>query len=223
MPVDVRTRSFLLFIYFSAGNGGSGVYPAQRLATLLAASIDRPNKRPMTFDNFIIRPIRNEDSLNYHSLVDQNKVRLSKYFPKTLIATEDLESTTAHILERIRLTETKEFFTFVIFENLSKKIIGTIFLKELDWNIPKGEIGFFIDQSYEGKGIITKSVSLVKKHCFDTLGLNKLYMRIAEENISSKRVAEKNGFEVEGILRKDFKTSEGKLIDLVYYGLLKDI
>ena len=32
MPADVRARSFLLFIYFSAGSGGSGVYPAQLLA-----------------------------------------------------------------------------------------------------------------------------------------------------------------------------------------------
>lgn len=176
----------------------------------------------MTFDNFIIRPICNEDSLNYHSLVDQNKVRLSKYFPKTLNANKDLELTTAHIIERIRLTEKNEFFTFVIFDNLSNKIVGTIFLKELDWNIPKGEIGFFIDQNYEGKGIITKSVFLVKKHCFDILGLHKVYMRIAEDNISSKRVAKKNNFKVEGILREDFKTSEGKLIDVVYYGLLKN-
>ena len=176
----------------------------------------------MTFNNFIIRPIRNEDSLNYHSLIDQNKERLSKYFPKTLNANKDLESTTAHVVERIRLTEKKEFFTFVIFDNLSNKIVGTIFLKELDWNIPKGEIGFFIEQNYEGKGIITKSVSLVINHCFDTLDLNKVYMRIAEDNISSKRVAEKNDFKVEGVLRKDFKTSEGELIDVVYYGLLKN-
>ena len=44
MPADVRVRSFLLFIYFSAGNGGSGTYPAQRLATSLPANAkDRHN------------------------------------------------------------------------------------------------------------------------------------------------------------------------------------
>ena len=177
----------------------------------------------MTFDNFIIRPICNEDAENYHFLINQNKARLTKYFPKTLLANKDIEATTAHINDRIRLTEKKEFFTFVIFDNLLNKIVGTVFLKELDWNIPKGEIGFFIDQAYEGKGIITKSVSMVKNYCFNTLGLNKIFMRIAEDNSGSKRVAEKNDFKMEGILRKDFKTSEGKLINVVYYGLLKEI
>jgi hypothetical protein len=32
MPVDVQAPSSLLFIYFSAGNGGSGTYPAQLIA-----------------------------------------------------------------------------------------------------------------------------------------------------------------------------------------------
>jgi RimJ/RimL family protein N-acetyltransferase len=53
------------------------------------------------------------------------------------------------------------------------------------------------------------------------MGLNKIFMRIAEDNVSSRRVAEKNEFKIEGVLRKDFKTAEGKLIDVVYYGLIQ--
>ena len=174
----------------------------------------------MTFDNFIIRPICIEDTSNYHTFVEQNKERLIKYFPKTLNANKDISSTNNHIIERIRLSDTKEFFTFVVLDNLSSKIIGTVFIKDLDWNIPKGELGFFIDKDYEGKGIITNAVSIISRHCFQSMGLNKVFMRIAEDNFSSRRVAEKNEFKVEGVLRKDFKTSEGKLIDVVYYGLL---
>ena len=174
----------------------------------------------MTFDNFIIRPICIEDAENYYLFVDQNKDRLSKYFPKTLNANIDITSTMAHILDRLRLTENKAFFTFVILDNLSNKIVGTVFLKDIDWTIPKGELGFFIDRAYEGKGIISKAVSIISNHCFQSMGLNKVFMRIAEDNVSSRRVAEKNEFKVEGILRKDFKTSEGKLIDVMYYGLI---
>ena len=177
----------------------------------------------MTFDNFTIRPISNEDASIYHSFVDQNKSRLIKYFPKTVDANKDIPSTTAHIIERLKLADKKEFFTFVISDNSSEKIIGAVFIKDLDWNIPKGELGFFVDKDHEGKGIITKSVSIITKHCFVTLGLNKVFMRIAEDNISSKRVAEKNDFQAEGFLRKDFKTSEGKLIDVLYYGLLNPV
>jgi ribosomal-protein-serine acetyltransferase len=175
----------------------------------------------MTFDNFVIRPICIEDSSNYHLFVDQNKSRLTKYFPKTLNANKDISSTTAHIVDRLRMAEKKEFFTFIILDTLLNKIIGTVFIKELDWTIPKGELGFFIDKEYEGKGIISNAVSIISNHCFQKMGLNKVFMRIAEDNVSSRRVAEKNEFKVEGILRKDFKTSEGKLIDVVYYGLIQ--
>ncbi|MES2760834.1 MAG: GNAT family protein [Bacteroidota bacterium] len=174
----------------------------------------------MTFDNFVIRPICIEDSSNYHLFVDQNKSRLAKYFPKTLNANKDISSTTAHVVERLSLAEKKEFFTFIVLDNLQNKIVGTVFIKDLDWTIPKGELGFFIDKDYEGNGIITNAVSIISKHCFQSMGLNKVFMRIAEDNFSSRRVAEKNEFKVEGILRKDFKTSEGKLIDVMYYGLI---
>ncbi|MCL5028997.1 MAG: GNAT family N-acetyltransferase [Bacteroidetes bacterium] len=53
--------------------------------------------------------------------------------------------------------------------------------------------------------------------------MNKVFLRIAEDNISSRRVAEKNGFIVEGILRQDFNISEGERIDVIYYGLLNQL
>ena len=46
-------------------------------------------------------------------------------------------------------------------------------------------------------------------------------MRIAEDNLPSRRVAEKNSFVIEGTLRQDFKIAKGYWIDAVYYGLLR--
>ena len=83
-------------------------------------------------------------------------------------------------------------------------------------------MGYFIDKDYEGKGIITKGLSQVIRFCFDTLKLKKLFLRIDPDNFPSKRVAEKNGFIVEGTLRSEYRTGNGDLIDLVYYGLVNE-
>lgn len=174
----------------------------------------------MKFDTFTIRTLAEKDASLYFSLIHQNKERLKDYFPKTLEANNTISATSVHIQERLELAEKRVLFTFIVSDNSTGNIIGSVFIKDLDWRIPKGELGFFIDKAYEGKGIITKSVSLITEHCFANLELNKVFMRIAEDNIASRRVAEKNNFQVEGILRKDFKTSDGKLIDLVYYGLI---
>ena len=176
----------------------------------------------MNFDNYIIKPISKGDIPSYFSFFEVNRNRLSKYFPKTVSSTKDLESTTTFVVNNIGLWEKKELLSFVIIDTVTQKIIGSVFLKDFNWTVLKVETGFFIDKNYEGKGVITKAVSLIIAYCFQELKLNKLFMRIAEANISSRRVTEKNGFLLEGKLRQDFKTDEGQFIDVLYYGLLKE-
>jgi ribosomal-protein-serine acetyltransferase len=174
----------------------------------------------MNFDNFSIEPLEKEDAQNYFLLIENNRGRIVKYFPNVTMANRDIDSTVLFIAERIRLAEKKELFSYIVRDIDTEGIVGGVFLKNLDWHVQKCEFSFFIDGKYEGKGIMTKAVSLLADHCFRELRLNKVTMRIAEDNISSRRVAEKNGFVAEGILRQDFKTSEGEFIDVVYYGLL---
>lgn len=174
----------------------------------------------MNFDRFSIRPLTKEDAQNYFLLIENNRGRIAKYFPGVTVANKDIDSTVSFVAERIRLLEKGELISFVICDTVTQGIIGTVFLKNFDWNVQKCEISFFIDKKYESKGVTTKAVSLTVDHCFQQLHLNKVIMRIAEDNIPSRRVAEKNGFIAEGILRQDFKTSDGQFIDVVYYGLL---
>jgi RimJ/RimL family protein N-acetyltransferase len=51
--------------------------------------------------------------------------------------------------------------------------------------------------------------------------MNKLYLRSLQANIASQKVAEKTGFIKEGVLRKEFKSGNNQLEDVIYYGLVK--
>ena len=51
-------------------------------------------------------------------------------------------------------------------------------------------------------------------------GFTKLFLRTSPANTDACLLAEKCGFEIEGLLRKDYKTTSGELVDLRYYGLL---
>lgn len=172
------------------------------------------------FENFSIRPIEQEDSEKYFQFIEKNRERIARYFPRTLSRNQDVEASGLFIAELIALREKKEFASFLIIDKISQQIIGTVFLKDFDWNVGKVEIGFFIDKDFVNKGIISKSVSFVIDYAFKELKLNKIFMRVSEDNLASRRVAEKNNFEIEGKLRKDFKTSDGELIDVIYYGVL---
>ena len=174
------------------------------------------------FDNFVLRRLQVEDADKYFFFIDTNRERISKYFPVTVSANSDLNSTASFIAERVDAWEKREFCSFVICEENSQKIIGSVFLKDIDWKVLKSEIGYFIDGEYSGKGIISKAVSFVVDYCFRELKLNKVYLRTAEDNVASIKVAEKTGFQLEGKLRQDFKTYDGKFIDVLYYGLLAE-
>jgi ribosomal-protein-serine acetyltransferase len=56
---------------------------------------------------------------------------------------------------------------------------------------------------------------------YRTTGFTKLFLRTQALNTQACGLAEKLGFEKEGLLRKDYKTTSDELVDLVYYGLLK--
>ncbi len=54
-------------------------------------------------------------------------------------------------------------------------------------------IGYWIDESYAGRGIITRAVALAIDHCFTSVGLHRIEVAIRPENTSSLRVVEKLG------------------------------
>ncbi len=176
----------------------------------------------MTFDNYIIRTPVKDDAEALFEMVNRNKERLIDYFPISVGSMSDKNSTEEYISEKINQVETREAYTFIIMDKSVSKPIGMLFIKSLDWRIPKAELAYYIDKEYEGKGIISKALNNVIEFAFSVLKLNKLYLRVAPDNKGSRKVAEKNSFKIEGTLRNDFKTYEGALIDLLYYGLINN-
>lgn len=179
-------------------------------------------KTATNFDNYTLSPITLDDTNIFFELIENNRERISTYFPGIVGFTKTLEETKAHIEERIAGAESGKYMIYLITDTSNNKIAGVVQMKDIDFNARKREFGIFIDEAYLKQGIATKSILASIDYCFNNLKLNKVFVRIAEENTASRGVAEKCGFKVEGILRQDFMTSDGKLIDLYYYGLLKE-
>jgi [ribosomal protein S5]-alanine N-acetyltransferase len=54
-------------------------------------------------------------------------------------------------------------------------------------------VGYWIDEAYAGRGIITRAVAMAIDHCFVSVGLHRIEVAIRPENVSSLRVVEKLG------------------------------
>ena len=79
------------------------------------------------------------------------------------------------------------------------------------------DFNYWLGKKYWGQGIMTEAIKVLCDYAFNELNKLKLSITTLEDNIGSRKVAEKNGFKFECITEKDvFK--EGKYKNLVYYG-----
>lgn len=71
-----------------------------------------------------------------------------------------------------------------------------------------GEIGYFLDEVYWGKGITTSAVKLLEKIGFNKLKLTRIEIQLEPKNKASERVAVKCGYHKEGLMRKAFRKKD---------------
>ncbi len=95
----------------------------------------------------------------------------------------------------------------------NNKMIGTIEIHS--YKQYKGEIGFVLNPDYWGNGLIVEAAHAVIIYGFEILHLKRLQYGYFLFNDRSKRVCEKLGFTIEGVLRNKFKNYDGKVIDEV--------
>jgi RimJ/RimL family protein N-acetyltransferase len=83
------------------------------------------------------------------------------------------------------------------------------------------EIGYILfDTASRNKGYTTEALALLVKHLFLTKKINRLQVTAISGNEASKRIAEKCGFQYEGLLRGAI-FHHGRHQDLEMYSLLR--
>jgi RimJ/RimL family protein N-acetyltransferase/catechol 2,3-dioxygenase-like lactoylglutathione lyase family enzyme len=80
-------------------------------------------------------------------------------------------------------------------------------------------LGYVLDKASWGQGFVAEAVRGALAHGFGRLKLQRIWLEIDPRNQGSIRVAEKCGFEREGVARKSFFL-DGAYLDSVFYALL---
>ena len=101
------------------------------------------------------------------------------------------------------------------------KAVGNISVEKLGGIGQKtAVIGYFLIPEYYGRGIMSAAVKKICAEAFEKLDIQRIEGTPFEPNIASRRVLEKAGFELEGVLR-DAIYKNGKLYNKYIYGLTK--
>lgn len=113
-------------------------------------------------------------------------------------------------------------YLFGIFLQEKDELIGTISISHIVRGVGQfAELGYSLSSEHQGHGYMTAAVRLVLTYSFRSLGLHRIQAGIIPDNISSKRVVEKCGFQPEGIARKLVKIN-GNWEDHQIYALLAE-
>ena len=99
-------------------------------------------------------------------------------------------------------------------------LVGGIGL-DIDTLSNSGEIGYWLAKEHEGRGIVTRACERFFDLAFDELGLHRMELQAASDNIRSRAVAARLGMREEGVWRDGIRVADGYL-DSVGYGILED-
>lgn len=103
-----------------------------------------------------------------------------------------------------------------------KKLIGISVLKDINMINRLAEFAIYIgDKEYRAKGLAKFATIETIRFAFHKLGLNRVFLKVLENNTAAIKLYESVGFKKEGVLRASvFKNN--KFHNEFIYGLLKE-
>jgi ribosomal-protein-serine acetyltransferase len=99
------------------------------------------------------------------------------------------------------------------------ELIGTIGTHKIDWLNRRVEIGYWIAQRFQGRGIVTAACRALIDHAFAEWKLNRVEIHCASANEKSCAIPKRLGFQFEGVLRAA-QFVNGEYLDIHVYSML---
>jgi ribosomal-protein-serine acetyltransferase len=149
-------------------------------------------------------------------LMEQSREHLRAWLP-TLGNLKSVEEVESFIKEALQRFANHNGFQVGIWYR--GELAGIIGYKYWDWTAGQTELAYLLGQKYTGRGIMTRAAYQLVEYAFNDLGLNRVEIRCATGNATSRAVPERLGFTREVILRQVFRKYD-QLLDLAVYGML---
>ncbi|RTQ49202.1 N-acetyltransferase [Hymenobacter gummosus] len=169
----------------------------------------------------LLRPWLPADAPALLRLIDDDRARLTRDFPKTTQAVQDEAS--ARVFIEIRDAD------WLIGKGVQLGIwpvgeaapVGFVSLRNIEWEVPKAELAYLLSAAAEGRGLMHEAATAVIDWAFRELGLERVYCHVDPANERSARLAQRCGLRPEGRLRHNFRGGDGLIHDSLLFGLTR--
>lgn len=145
-----------------------------------------------------LRRLTPSDQHELFRLMDSSREHLRRWLP-WVDAVEAPEQSLTFIRNSLQqYADDDGFQAGIVYKG---ELAGIIGLHGVDWDHKSTSIGYWMGGPFCGKGLMTKACRQVVHHCFRTLELNRIEIRVAAGNESSAAIPRRLGFTYEGRIR----------------------
>lgn len=167
-------------------------------------------------DSVFLRELEAGDAHHIFHTIDSQREYLGEWLPFVEF-TKEISDSEAFVRSVLEIPRELRELTFAIIAD--GKFAGLIGFKDTDRANLRTEIGYWLGQQYQGRGIITSAVKRMCLYAFDQ-GINRIQIKCAVGNTKSSNIPKRLGFTFEGIERAGERTAEGSFHDLEVYSKL---
>ena len=169
-------------------------------------------------DDLELRQRMPADAEELFALTDESRQHLRRWLPWLPIC-RTVEDTRFNIEVTLRDADDGVGLALLILEH--GKIVGVTGFNTICKDNRSGQIGYWLGQQHQGRGIMTRAVRALMQHGFDHLGLNRISISAAVGNLKSRAIPERLGFLQEGIAR-EVEWVNGRPLDHAVYAMTRN-
>lgn len=166
--------------------------------------------------NCTIRPWRMSDAMDLAAVLSDpailNNLRDGLPYPYTEKDAED------YITAMLCADKSAVFAYAICLEDRAVGSIGAF--RQSNIHFRTAELGYYLAREYWGRGIVTEAVRQLCEKVFAQTDILRIYAEPFSDNVGSRRVLEKAGFQLEGILRRN-ACKNGRVLDMALYALTR--
>lgn len=123
-------------------------------------------------------------------------------------------------VEYLNYVKALELETSFALECGGEAVGGVGFLLGSDIARLSAEMGYWLSETYWGRGLVTRAVLAASDWAFERYELTRIFAQVFAHNNASMRVLEKSGFEREGVMRRS-AVKNGVILDQVLYAKVR--
>lgn len=149
-----------------------------------------------------LRPLRVSDARQWQSIRSKNQDWMREWEATPPVpSVEPAPSFKQSAKTLIKDAKSGRSMPFIV--EYHDEFVGQLNVGDVTYGSLRGaHFGYWIDEKYSGRGIMTTAVALITEHLIKNVGLHRVEVAIRPENVPSNKLVQRLGFKFEGVREK---------------------